>query len=180
MKLVNLNISFANKALRFAWNFVWYCFYRPSPIAFFGWRRMLLRVFGSNIHPEARPYPTARIWAPWNLSMDKLSCLSHEVNCYCVAKVSLGCHSLVSQGSHLCTATHDYSDLEMPLLAAPIHIGNYAWVTADVFIAPGVNIGDGAVINARSSVFEDIEPWSVARGYPAKSYKKRILKGVHE
>ncbi|WP_205882441.1 putative colanic acid biosynthesis acetyltransferase [Limnobacter profundi] len=112
--------------------------------------------------------------------MDDHSCLSHGVICYNVAPVFLGKNVTVSQYSHLCTATHDYNDPSMQLMVAPIVIEDYAWVTADVFIGPGVTIGEGAVINARSSVFSDIKPWTVAKGYPAQSYKKRVLKGVYE
>ncbi|MGQ0688369.1 MAG: hypothetical protein ACT4NK_06380 [Limnobacter sp.] len=112
--------------------------------------------------------------------MNESSCLSHGVICYNVAHVYLGKHVTVSQYSHLCTATHDYTKIEMPLLTASIYIGDYAWITSDVFIGPGVTIGEGVVVNARSSVFSDIEPWTVAKGYPAKSYKKRVLRGVHE
>ncbi len=63
----------------------------------------------------------------------------------------------------------------MPLVTAPITIGESAWIMADVFVAPGVSIGDGAVITARSNVFHDIEPWVVAGGSPAKFLKARIL-----
>lgn len=139
-----------------------------------------MRAFGAKVMNHAHPYPSAKIWAPWNLTMMTGSCLSHGVVCYNVAPIYLGSNSTVSQYSHLCTATHDYTDPSMPLMTAPITIGDHAWVTADVFVGPGVTIGEGAVINARSSVFSDIEPWTVAKGYPAKSYKKRILKGVHE
>lgn len=103
------------------------------------------------------------------------SCLSHHVDCYNVAKITLGNRATVSQYSFLCTATHDYTKNNFPLLVAPISIGSNAWVTADVFIGPGVNIGEGAVINARSSVFSDIDPWVVAKGNPAKPYKARVL-----
>jgi putative colanic acid biosynthesis acetyltransferase WcaF len=92
-----------------------------------------------------------------------------------VAEVSIGANTTVSQYSFLCTASHDYNDLSMPLVVAPIHIGDDAWVTADVFIGPGVTIGDGAVVTARSSVFSDIEPWVVARGNPAVATKPRIV-----
>jgi len=63
----------------------------------------------------------------------------------------------------------------MPLVTAPITIGECAWIAADVFVAPGVTIGDGAVATARSSVFSDIASWTVAAGNPAKSVKKRDL-----
>jgi putative colanic acid biosynthesis acetyltransferase WcaF len=63
----------------------------------------------------------------------------------------------------------------MPLLTAPIIIADHVWITADVFVAPGVQIGEGAVINARSSVFADIPAGMVARGNPAVPYKHRVM-----
>ncbi len=103
------------------------------------------------------------------------SCLSERVDCYCVDKIRIGAHATVSQYSFLCTASHDYTDPKFPLITAPITIGERVWITVDVFVAPGVTIGDGAVISARSSVFNDIEPWVVAAGNPAKSVKKRLF-----
>ncbi|MCR2745211.1 putative colanic acid biosynthesis acetyltransferase [Limnobacter parvus] len=173
-------LSLKNKIARLLWYFVSSTFFRLSPIPLHGWRRFILRLFGASVGSGAHPYPSANIWAPWNLIMEENSCLSHGVNCYNVATVSLGKNVTVSQFCHLCTATHDYTDLQMPLLVASIRIDDYAWVTADVFVGPGVVIGEGAVVNARSCVFSDIDPWTVARGYPAKSYRKRILKGVKD
>jgi len=64
----------------------------------------------------------------------------------------------------------------MPLTTAPIVIGNRAWIAADVYVAPGVTIGEGAVVGVRSSVYKDVEAWAVVVGNPAKFIKKRILK----
>ncbi len=105
------------------------------------------------------------------------SCLGDHVDCYCVAPVVLHQNAVISQYSFLCTATHDYRRQSNDLLSASIVIGADAWVTADVFIAPGVSIGEGAVITARSSVFSDIEAWMVASGNPARAIKPRGLQG---
>jgi len=147
--------------------------FRPTPRPFHAWRCLLLRVFGARLGRAVHPYPSARIWAPWNLEMGDHSCLSEQVDCYCVDKIRIGAHTTISQYSFLCTASHDYRDPTMPLVTAPIAIGEHAWVTADVFVAPGVSIGDGAVITARSSVFADVEPWVVAAGNPATMVKQR-------
>ncbi|MGR9099992.1 MAG: putative colanic acid biosynthesis acetyltransferase [Gammaproteobacteria bacterium] len=101
------------------------------------------------------------------------SCLGDWVDCYCVDKIHIGAFATVSQYSFLCTANHDYTDPAMPLITAPIFIGDRAWITADVFVAPGVTIGEGAVVTARSSVFHDIGPWTVASGNPARPVKPR-------
>lgn len=176
--LSRYKLTLRNKFARIIWTAVWFLLYRPSPSLLHGWRRFLLRCFGAKIGSGAHPYPSAMIWAPWNLEMGDDSCLSHYVDCYNVAKITLGRGATVSQYSFLCTATHDYTKQELPLLVAPILIDSFAWITADVFIGPGVRVGEGAVINARSSVFSSIEPWVVAKGNPAKAYKVRIMEKV--
>lgn len=168
--------SFRNKLGRILWGIVWLLFYRPTPRFLHPWRCFLLRLFGAKLGKAVHPYPSARIWAPWNLEMGDHSCLSEQVDCYCVDKIRIGAHATVSQYSFLCTASHDYSDPDMPLVTAPISIGERTWITADVFIAPGVSVGEGAVILARSSVFKSIEPWVVAAGNPARFIKLRTLR----
>jgi len=105
------------------------------------------------------------------------ACLSEGVDCYSVAKITIGAHTTVSQYSFLCTASHDHSKAAMPLVAAPITIGERVWITADVFVGPGVTIGEGAVVTARSSVFNDLPAWMVASGAPAVPRKPRVFEG---
>lgn len=161
-----------NQLARALWRTVWLLAYRPSPKMFHGWRRGLLRLFGAKIASNAYPHPSVRIWAPWNLEMGSLSCLGPYVDCYCVDKVTIGPRATVSQYSYLCTATHDYRDSRMPLVTAPIVIGERAWVAADAFLGPGVTIGAGAVVGARASVFRPVEAWTVVGGNPARLIRK--------
>jgi putative colanic acid biosynthesis acetyltransferase WcaF len=63
----------------------------------------------------------------------------------------------------------------MPVISSPIRIGRRAWVAADAFVGPGVTIGEGAVVGARSSVFRNIDPWTVVGGNPARIIKKYEL-----
>ncbi len=168
--------SLPNRVARLLWSIVWLLFYRPSPKSFHGWRRLLLKAFGAKIGKGAHPYPSAKIWAPWNVEMGDHSCLSHEVDCYSVDKIKIGSHATVSQYSYLCTASHDITDPHMKLVTGPISIGDGAWITADVFIGPGVTIGEGAVVGVRSAVFKDVAPWTVVIGNPAKFIKHRELR----
>lgn len=170
------HLSIWNKLVRGVWQLIWFLLYRPTPRSFHSWRCMLLSLFGAKLGKSVHPYPSARIWAPWNLEMGDHSCLSEGVDCYCVDKIRIGANTTVSQYSFLCTASHDYRQASMPLVTAPIDIGEWVWITADVFVGPGVTVGDGAVVTARSSVFGDIPPWVVAKGNPASPVKKRELK----
>ncbi len=166
-------ITRGQRARRFIWGIASALLYRPSPRVFHSWRRMLLRAFGATIDEGAHPYPGAQIWAPWNLHMKAHSCLSDNVDCYSVAKITIGVHATVSQHSYLCSASHDYTKITMPVIAAPITIDDEAWVAAAVFIGPGVTVGRGAVVGARSTVISDIPPWQVVAGSPPRSVRLR-------
>lgn len=166
-------ITTKNKLARLVWGIVWLLLYRPSPKPFHVWRCFLLRCFGAKLGKGVHPYPSSKVWAPWNLEMGDDSCLADGVDCYCVAKVTIGAKTTISQYSYICTASHDYSLDTMPLVVAPITIGAQAWITADVFVGPGITVAEGAVVLARSSVFKDVDSWAVFGGNPAIKIKDR-------
>jgi putative colanic acid biosynthesis acetyltransferase WcaF len=168
-----VRVSLRNRVLRLAWNIVQSTLYRCSPTICHGWRCLLLRAFGAKVAQSAHPYPKARVWAPWNLTLGEYSCIADGVDCYCVSPISLGAHATVSQYSYLCAASHDYRRQDLPLIAAAIVIEAEAWVAADVFVGPGVRIGEGAVVGARSTVMSDVEPWSVIAGSPPLQRARR-------
>lgn len=174
-RLVERQLSVRNKAIRAAWQVVWLLLFRPTPVPLHWWRAVLLRVFGARIGRKVLVYPSVRIWAPWNLEMATSSVLGPDVDCYCVDRVTLGEGAVVSQYSYLCTASHDHTRRAHPLITAPIHIAAQAWITADVFVAPGVNIGEGAVVLARSTVLGDVPAWRLYGGYPAQDRGERRL-----
>ena len=151
----------------------WGLLYRPTPIILHGWRCMILRAFGAKIRVGVHPYPSAQIWAPWNLEMADGSCLAEGVICYSVDRITLGRNAIVSQRASLCSASHDHRDPGFPLVTAPIIIGAGAWVAAEAFVGPGVTIGDRAVVAARAVVVHDVEPKMVVAGNPARVVGER-------
>ena len=165
--------SFGNKLRRLGWRMVETTLFGWSPVFMFGWRCFLLRCFGARIIGKARPYPSARIWAPWNLELGPGSCLGPRVTCYAVGRIVLAGQALVSQGAHLCGATHDHRDPTFPLVAGDIHIGAGAWVSADAFVGPGVSIGDQAVVGARAVVMKSVPERAIVVGNPARVVGQR-------
>lgn len=166
-------LSVANRVGRAMWGLVYLFLFRPSPRPLHVWRVFLLRLFGAKLGKGVRVYGSARIWAPWNLVMGDFSVLGDRVDCYTVDRVEIGAHSIVSQYSFLCTATHDPRQPSFPLLTAPIIIGSRCWVAADVFVGPGVTVGEGAVVGARASVFKSVDAWTVVGGNPAQPISQR-------
>ena len=161
------NLGACNKAKRAIWHIVWFLLYRTSPVSFHFWRRFLLRIFGAEIGSAAHPYPTAKIWAPWNLKMGDRSCLGPGVDCYSAAQINIGKDAVVSQRAYLCSASHDYHDPKFPLVIGDIFVGEGCWVAAEAFVGPGVDIGSLAVVGARAVVTKSVEPRMVVAGNPA-------------
>ncbi len=167
------SFSRRNRLSRLAWYFTWLLLFRFTPPPLHAWRCWLLRRFGARIGSPCSVYNDVVIWAPWNLQMADRSTLGPRVICYSMAPVTLGERVVVSQGVHLCTGSHDYESDNFQLFARPIVIGADTWICAEAFIAPGVSIGNGAVIAARSVVTRDQPAWYVSGGNPCRPLKPR-------
>ena len=166
-------LSFKNKLGRLAWGVVWCCLFRISPRPFFRWRRFLLNLFGAKLAPSATVYPSAKIWAPWNLEMGARSVLGDYVDCYSVDQIILEADVTVSQYAYLCSASHDIESPDRDLVHKPIRLERGSWVFAGAFVGMGVSVGEGAIVAARSVVVKDVAPFIVVGGNPAKFIRKR-------
>jgi acetyltransferase-like isoleucine patch superfamily enzyme len=59
-------------------------------------------------------------------------------------------------------------ELEAPLSNGPIVVGNDVWITWGAIVASGVTIGDGAIVAMRALVTNDVEPYEIVGGIPAR------------
>ena len=144
-----------------------------SPRPFHGFRAALLRLFGADITGPVVIFPTARVMFPRNLSMAPRSMVGPYVNLYNLAPIRLEYGANLSQHCHLCAGTHDYTRWSMPLVTGPITVGRNAWLAADVFVGPGVTIGELCVVGARSVVMKDLPAHKVCAGSPCRPIKDR-------
>lgn len=138
-------------------------------------RILILRAMGARIGHTCLIQPKVNVLMPWNLVVGNCVAIGHNVEIYNFALVTIDDMTVISQRSHLCTGTHDYTHPHMPLTWKPINIGSECWVAAEVFVAPGVKIGNGSVIGARSVVSKSMPPWMVCAGNPCKPIKPRDL-----
>jgi len=170
-------LTSANKLGRGTWAIVSRTVFRWSPVPCFGWRRLLLRLFGARVAATARVYPSTCIWAPWNLVMEEDACLGPDVYCLNVATVSIGAEATVSFGTVLCTASHDIRRTDRRLVSGPIRIERGAFLFAQGFICMDVTVGEGAVVAARAFVRRNVGAYEVVAGNPAQVVARRTLSG---
>jgi putative colanic acid biosynthesis acetyltransferase WcaF len=147
--------------------------FRWSPQFAYGWRRFLLRVFGAQIGRNVVIRPSATTTYPWKLRIGDYSWIGDNVILYTLGFITIGEHTVVSQGSHICAADHDSRDRTFAIRSRPIVIGSQVWIASDVFVAPGVSIGDAAVVGARSTVFRNLPPHMICFGHPCVAVRPR-------
>ena len=163
----------ANRAARALWGLAWTLLVRPSPRPMHAWRAFILRCFGARLGADCHVYPSARIWAPWNLICESAVAIADGAEIYNPKPISLGSHSIVSQHAYLCGATHDLNDPGFPMISEPIRIGAYAWICARATVQMGVTVGEGAVLGLGSVATRDLDAWSIYAGIPARRIKDR-------
>lgn len=165
------------KIKRALWNIVWALFFRTLPTKmFWGWRWLLLRLFGAQVDWHSHVYSSVKIWAPWNLRMERGSCLGPNIICYNQDLVWLKEDVTVSQYAYLCTAGHETDKIntaDAGLITAGITLERNAWVGTRAFIGMGVVIGEDAIVGANAGVYKDVEPMTIVGGNPAKVIRER-------
>jgi len=88
--------------------------------------------------------------------------------------VEIGSHCMLANGCFVTDANHRFDDPDQPITwqgfttKGPTRIGDNVWLGANVVVTSGVTIGERCVIGANSVVTQDIPPFSIAAGAPAK------------
>lgn len=62
--------------------------------------------------------------------------------------------------------------LDGAVVAQPVRIGRGAWIGFDSCVLPGVTVGEGAVVGARSVVTAAVEPFTIVAGNPARVVRR--------
>jgi acetyltransferase-like isoleucine patch superfamily enzyme len=92
--------------------------------------------------------------------------------------VDIGKNVLIAGRVYITDHNHRFSDIDKPILSQGIEpggkviIGDNAWLGEGCVILPGVTIGSHAIIGANAVVTQDIPPYTVAVGNPARAIKK--------
>jgi acetyltransferase-like isoleucine patch superfamily enzyme len=88
--------------------------------------------------------------------------------------VEIGEHCMFANGCFVTDGNHRFDDPDKPVpwqgftTKGPTRVGDNVWCGANVVITSGVTIGERCVIGANSVVTEDLAPFSIAAGAPAK------------
>ena len=81
-------------------------------------------------------------------------------------------------GAKVLGSTHSGVPREVPIMQTdleirPVRIGAGADIGVNAIILPGVTIGCGAIVGAGAVVIEDVQPFSIVAGVPARFIRER-------
>lgn len=109
------------------------------------------------------------IYHPENLRFGSMIDIGENVILRAGGGLTIGSRVLVAAGAAIVTVGHP---IELPRWSkntmAPIHIGDNVWIGVNAVILPGVTVGNGAVVAAGAVVTEDVAPFTVVGGVPAR------------
>lgn len=93
-------------------------------------------------------------------------------------EIIIGDNVMIAQNVVIRSSNHKFDDISIPIsmqghTGGRIVVGNGCWIAANVVITSNVNIGEHSIIAAGAVVTNDIEPYSIVGGVPAKLIRKR-------
>jgi len=136
-------------------------------------KAMLLTWFGAKIGSSVIIKPRVNIHMPWKLEIGDHSWIGEEVFILNFEPVKIGKNACISQRAFLCGGNHDYRDPAFKYRNGPITIGDGAWIGANCFVGPDVNIEADVVVIAGSVVTSNLTSNSIYKGNPACRVKSR-------
>lgn len=168
-----VSFTWREQLARCLWILAWHTVWQIVPHRIYVIRAGILRLFGADVPYASLYFGSTWIEIPWRFKAGRLATVGPRTRVYNLAPIEIGERTVVSQDGYLCSGSHDYTRASMPLVGAPIVIGPRCWICAGVFVHPGVTVGEGSVVGARSVVTADLPPWMVCAGTPCRPLKKR-------
>jgi acetyltransferase-like isoleucine patch superfamily enzyme len=131
---------------------------------------------GPHVLFEPNVWLTAQ--APARIRIGEGTFLNIAVQVAAMELVEIGAHCMFANGCFVTDANHRFDDPDKPVpwqgftSKGPTRVGDNVWCGANVVITSGVTVGERCVIGANSVVTEDLPPFSIAAGAPAKVLRK--------
>jgi len=131
-------------------------------------RRMYFSLLGFELGPRSSIgmgfhfYRTGRV-AVGEGSVINRSCLFDNRG-----NIKIGKNVSLSRNVSIFTAGHDPESPFFEMIMAPVQIDDHAVIFSGATIMPGVRVGSGAVVYGGAVVTQDVEPFMIVGGVPAR------------
>lgn len=127
-----------------------------------------LRVLGAIIGSNVLIYHGFDVLHPWKLRMGKDCNLGFHVSLDARGGLQIGESCNIASEAAIWTGSHDVNSPDFANTTAPVVIGDRVWLSYRSVVLPGVTIGEGAVVSAGAIVRNDVPPYAIVAGVPAR------------
>lgn len=112
-----------------------------------------------------------------SISIGAWTTVGHCTFIFAMDSITIGRDCLIAPFCYLIDSEHGIElgapIREQPMRAKPISVGDNVWLGTGAVVTSGVNIGDGAVIGARTVVTQDVPANAVVVGVPGRIIRYR-------
>ena len=163
---------------RTLWHYINLIFLQSYWLPLSAFKVMLLKWFGAEIGKGVNIKPGVNIKYPWLLHVGDHVWIGEGVWIDNLAKVKLGDHACLSQGSMLLTGNHNYKKSSFDLLIGEITLEEGVWIGARAVVCPGVRCESHSVLGVGSVAGSNLESYGIYHGNPAKKVRNRIIESA--
>jgi len=75
---------------------------------------------------------------------------------------------------------HPRRPLPAAALPRPVSVEDNSWVGFDAVVLPGVTLGRGCIVGSKTVISEDVPPYAVVAGFPARIIRMLDANDTHE
>jgi maltose O-acetyltransferase len=137
-----------------------------------------IKIYKYKIHSKAAIHINVKFFGK-TISIGENSVLNSETLIDGRGGCIIGNNVSISRKTTILTMGHDYNNSSFNLKGGLVTIMDDVWIGYDSLILPGVTVGRGAVIAAKSVVTKDIPDYAVVAGNPAKIINTRKIQSYN-
>lgn len=107
------------------------------------------------------------------LFVNSHSSIGNHCTLDCRGRIYIGANVSIAPKVIILTADHDPNDQRFKYRAKKTTVEDYAWLATGSMLLPGVTIGKGAIVAAGAVVTQNVPPYTIVGGVPAKKVGER-------
>jgi len=142
-------------------------------------RKLVFRSVGVKIGKGSAIHMGAKFFSPRGVVIGKDTIIGASAFLDGRAKLTIGDHVDMASEVMIYNSEHDLRDPKFGATEEEVVVGDYVFIGPRAIILPGVKIGKGAVVAAGAVVTNDVPPFAIVGGVPAKVIGERELKDLN-
>ena len=148
-------------------------------VPFHSVRKLAFRLAGVKIGKNSYIHMGCRFYLPINITIGNGTIIGDHCFLDGRAKLAIGDHVDIASGVLIYNSEHDIASVGFDPIEEPVEIEDYVFIGPRAIILAGVKIGRGAIIAAGAVVTDDVKPFEIVGGVPAKVIGERNNKNPH-